>query len=114
MVLPEEDGSESTNDGDVHSLSSTSHASGRLNPPANDVEKELRNKIINKEETNVRQVRWVLIAVGIACAVAVGVAVNRFAHQGEQESFELEVRRSGRRQRRNQPCYILSYWKRHH
>jgi hypothetical protein len=104
MVLPEEVDSESDNEEEMYSVSSTSQASGRLScPPAKaDAENEMRKKIINKEETNVRLVRCVLIVAGIACAVAVGAAINIFAHQNEQDSFELEVRTSGRR---NHPYY---------
>jgi hypothetical protein len=65
-------------------------------PPAKDAEKEMRNKMINKEEKNVRNARYIVIAVGIACAAAVGIAINSFAHQNEQDAFELEVRKSRR------------------
>ncbi len=97
MVLPEKDDSESYNEEEMYSISSTSQASGRL--LSNHADKEMRNKIINKEETNVRLVRCVLVVAGIACAVAVGAAINRFAHQNEQDSFQLEVRKNGRRNR---------------
>jgi hypothetical protein len=103
MVLPEEDDSESYNEADVASLSSTS-GSGHLPDPAptKDADKEMRNKIINKEEKNVRNARVIVIIAGITCATAVGVAINIFARQNDQENFELEVRKSGRRQ--NHPC----------
>jgi hypothetical protein len=102
MVLPEEDDSESYNEAEVASLSSESEGSGHLpNAPAKEADKELRNKIINKEESNVRTARFIVIAAGIACAAAVGAAINIFAHQNDQNSFKLEVRKSGRR--RNHP-----------
>jgi hypothetical protein len=105
MVLPEEDDSESDNEEEMYSISGTSQASGRLyKTPAKDAQTEMRNKIISKEETNVRLVRCVLIVAGIACAVAVGAAINIFAHQNEQDSFELEVRKSERRI--HNPCIL--------
>jgi high-affinity Fe2+/Pb2+ permease len=52
----------------------------------------VRNKIINKEEKNVRNARFFVIAAGIACAVAVGFAINTFASDSEQTRFEVEVR----------------------
>jgi hypothetical protein len=94
MVLQEED-SESVNEADAVSLSSTS-GSGPLRdpPPVKDAEKEMRNKMINKEEKNVRNARFIVIVAGIACAAAVGAAINIFAHQNDQATFELEVRKS--------------------
>jgi hypothetical protein len=41
------------------------------------------NKNISKEEKNVRNARLFVIATGIACAVAVGAAVNSFASDSE-------------------------------
>jgi protein required for attachment to host cells len=112
MVLPEKDDSESSNEAGVHSLSSASAGSGRLpKPSAKDADNKMRNKIIHKEEINVRNARFFVIAAGIACAVAVGAAINIFARQNEQNSFELEVRKSVRR--RNHP-YLLASRKRHH
>jgi hypothetical protein len=76
------------------------------NAPAQDAEKEVRNKMIKKEEANVRFARFVVIAAGIACAVAVGAAINIFARQSEKNTFEIEVRKSGRR--RSHPCLLLA------
>jgi hypothetical protein len=99
MVLPEEDDSKGHNEGDVDSLSSTSGSGHLPDPaPAKPAEKEIRNKIINQEEKNVRNARCIVIVAGIACAVAVGAAINLFAHQNDKASFKLEVRKSGRRQ----------------
>jgi ABC-type xylose transport system permease subunit len=104
-ILFGEDDSKSCDEADVVSLSSTS-GSGHLasSPPVKDAEKEIRNKIINQEEKNVRNARFIVIAAGIACAAAVGAAINIFAHQNDQASFELEVRKGGRRQ--NRPCLL--------
>jgi hypothetical protein len=95
MGLPAEDESSSQNEADVVSLSSAT-GSGPLHDhsPAKDAEKELRKKIISKEEVDVRNARAVVIIAGIACAAAVAIAINIFAHQNEQSSFELEVRKS--------------------
>jgi hypothetical protein len=95
MVMPGKDDSESSNEAGVHSLSSTSAGSGHLpKPSAKDADNEMRNKIIHKEEINVRNARFFVIVAGIACAAAVGAAINSFARKNEQNSFELEVRRA--------------------
>jgi hypothetical protein len=108
MGLPEEDDSDSHNEAEVASFSSTSAMSGHLpNPSAKDAEKEMRDKIINTEEKNVRNARVIVIVAGIACAVAVGAAINIFAHQNDQAIFEIEVRKSSRR-RLNRPCLLAS------
>jgi hypothetical protein len=92
MVLPEHD-NESHNE--INSISSTTEESGRVpNAPAEDADKEVRNKMINKEERNVRKARFIVVVVGIACAVAVGAAINIFARRSEQTAFEIEVRKS--------------------
>ena len=111
IFFEEGEDSESVNEADG-SLSSTS-GSGPLHdhPPAKDVEKEMRNKIINKEEKNVRKARFIVIIAGIACAAAVGAAINIFAQQNDQATFELEVRKSVRR--RHHPC-LLESRERHH
>jgi hypothetical protein len=95
MGLPQEEDSDSQNEADVVSLSSASGSALHDPPPAKDAEKETRNKIINLEEqTSLRNARAVVIVGGIACAAAVAVAINIFAHQNEQSSFELEVRKT--------------------
>jgi hypothetical protein len=98
VLLQEGEDSESGSDVDVVSLSSTSGTSGPLHDqsPAKDAEKEMRNKMISKEEKNVRNARFIVVAAGIACAAAVGAAINIFAHQNDQATFELEVRKSRR------------------
>jgi hypothetical protein len=106
MVLPEGD-NESLSEAEIDSLSSTTEESGRVpDAPAEDADKEVRNKMINKEEGNVRKARFVVIAAGIAFAVAVGTAINIFAGQSEQTTFEIEVRKSG--WRRSRPCFLLA------
>jgi hypothetical protein len=106
MVLPEDD-NESRIGADSGSISNTTEESGRLsNTPAQDADKGVRNKMIKNEETNVRKARFIVIAAGIACAVAVGAAINIFAKQSEQNTFEIEVRRSGRR--RSYPYLLLA------
>jgi hypothetical protein len=112
MGLLEEDDSDSQTKADGISLSSASAGSGRLpKPSAKDAEKKMRNKIASKEEKYVRNARVIVIVAGIACAAAVGAAINIFAHQNDQAIFEIEVRKSGRRQ--NHPCLLASR-KRHH
>jgi Na+/proline symporter len=78
----------------------------RQKPSAKDADKKMRDKMINKEEKNVRNARFIVIVAGVICAAAVGAAVNIFAHQNEQATFELEVRKTGRRQ--NHPCLLMS------
>jgi hypothetical protein len=95
IFFEEGEDSESVNEADVVSLSSTSR-SGPLRDhprPVKDAEKRMRNKIINQEEKNVRNARFIVIVAGITCAAAVGAAINIFAHQNDQASFELEVRK---------------------
>jgi hypothetical protein len=105
MELPQEDDSNSQNEADLISLSSASAGSGHLpNPPAKDADKEMRNKIIQKEDWDVFKARCVVVPAGFACAAAVGIAINVFAHHNQQDSFELEVRKSGKR--RNHPCSL--------
>jgi hypothetical protein len=96
MVLPEENESESHDEADVVSI--------LPKPSAKDAEKEMRTKLLLVEDQNVRNARSIVIIAGIFCASAVGVAVNIFAHQNETDSFELQVRKSGRR--RNHPCLL--------
>jgi hypothetical protein len=108
--LPEENDPESHNEDDVDSVSSTSEGNGHLPNPAavDNADKEMRNKMINKEEKNVRNARFFVIAAGIACAVAVGAAVNTFASDSEQSRFEAEVRNFEWRRSRNHLCLLAS------
>ena len=104
MDLPHEDDSDSQNEADVISLSSASLESGQKTS-AKDAEKDMRDKIISKEETQVIKARIIVIIGGIACTAAVAAAINIFAKQNDQAIFESEVRKSGRRQ--NQPYLLL-------
>jgi hypothetical protein len=112
MGLQQEDDSVSQNEADVVSLSSTSLGSGKLpKTPAKNTENETKNKIIYEEEKSVRNARAIVIVAGVFCALAVGAAINIFAHNNEQAIFELEVRKSARLQ--NHP-YLLASRKRHY
>jgi hypothetical protein len=112
MGSPKEDDSDSLSKSDEISQSSASAANGHLpKPSAMEAEKEMRNKIINKEEKNVRNARCIVIVAGLACATAVAAAINIFARQNDQATFELEVRNSGRSQ--IHPCLLASR-KRHY
>jgi hypothetical protein len=54
-------------------------------------DKEMKDRIIRKEEKAVRNAR-LLVAVAItACAVAVSAAIYIFASKNDQSTFELEV-----------------------
>jgi hypothetical protein len=53
--------------------------------------KEMKDRIIKKEEKAVRNARLVVIAAILACAVAVTTAIYVFASKSDQNSFELEV-----------------------
>jgi hypothetical protein len=66
----------------------------------------MRKKGIHKGEENVHNARVVEIVAGVACATAVGATINVFDHESDQATFELEVRKCGRRQ--NHPCVIAS------
>ena len=57
------------------------------------VEKEMRNKIIKKEEKAVRRARMMVVGAFIACATAVCVTVYTFASRADFRNFDLEVRR---------------------
>ena len=54
-------------------------------------DKEMKNRIIRKEEKAVRNARLLVIAAVIACAVAVSTAIYIFASNSDQTTFELEV-----------------------
>jgi p-aminobenzoyl-glutamate transporter AbgT len=54
-------------------------------------DKEMKNRIIKKEEKAVRNARLLVIAAVIACAVAVSTAIYIFASRSDQSTFELEA-----------------------
>jgi hypothetical protein len=84
------------------SYSESQRAMPGSSPEGDDVQedKEMKNRIIRKEEKDVRNARLLLIAAVMACAVAVSVAIYIFASRSDQSTFELEV--SNR-----QPIYTL-------
>jgi hypothetical protein len=99
MVLLEEDDSDSQ-DEEIKDISISSASEGNANLQkisAKDAEKEMRYKMINKEEKNVRNARVIVIVAGVACAAAVGAAINIFAKQNDHANFELEVRKKNER-----------------
>jgi hypothetical protein len=53
--------------------------------------KEMKNRIIKREEKAVRDARLLVAAAIIACAVAVSTAIYVFALNSDQTTFELEV-----------------------
>jgi hypothetical protein len=54
-------------------------------------DKEMKDRIIKKEEKAVRSARLLVIAAVIACAVAASTAIYIFASKSDQSTFELEV-----------------------
>jgi hypothetical protein len=54
-------------------------------------DKEMKDRIIKKEEKAVRNARLLVIIAIIACAVAVSTAIYVFASKSDQTTFELEV-----------------------
>jgi hypothetical protein len=83
------------NDSSIGSASSPSTSHGDLESTSHNTkdgaDDDLRRKIIDEEDRNVKRAR---ILVGIAfllCAAAVTTAVYLFAKQSEQEAFENEV-----------------------
>lgn len=85
----EEQGSQSdpsTSTGDLES--STGHST---RGSGIDSENELRRKIIQEEERNVRRARILVGIAFLACATAVTTAVYFFTKQSDQYAFEAEV-----------------------
>jgi hypothetical protein len=54
-------------------------------------DKEMKDRIIKKEEKAVRNARLLVITAILACAVAVTTAIYVFASKSDQDTFELEV-----------------------
>jgi hypothetical protein len=54
-------------------------------------DKEMKDRIIKKEEKAVRNARLLVITAILACAVAVTIAIYVFASKSDQDTFELEV-----------------------
>ena len=81
MVIDEED-----YDDDSGSVSSGSKARSERYG-----EKELRDRIIKREERAVRNARIAVFLAIVACAAAVGAAIFSFATKNDKHKFELEV-----------------------
>jgi hypothetical protein len=97
MIMDNEDGNDG---GPAMSISDASDtgASGSKsghdhNETQDEAEKEMRDKIIKKEEKAVRRARMIVVGAFVACATAVSVAVYKFASRADFRNFELEVRR---------------------
>jgi hypothetical protein len=56
--------------------------------------KEMKDRIIKKEEKAVRNARLLVVTAILACAVAVTTAIYVFASKSDQDTFELEVSES--------------------
>jgi hypothetical protein len=54
-------------------------------------DKEMKDRIIQKEEKAVRNARFLVITAVLVCAVAVTTAIYVFASKSDQDTFELEV-----------------------
>jgi hypothetical protein len=97
-ILPEMDIMDNGDDADcnlsVSSSSFTGHSSTKSAQEAkqDEAEKELKDKIAKHEEKAVRKARIIVIGAFITCAIAVSVAVYKFASKADFRSFELEVR----------------------
>jgi hypothetical protein len=81
---------------DIYEESSCSESSQTLPGPPQEGEvaqegKEMKDRIIKKEEKAVRNARLLVIAAVIACAVATSTAIYIFASNSDQSTFELEV-----------------------
>jgi hypothetical protein len=85
---------------DTDDIFETSSCSGsHQNAPGSSIErenaeedKEMKDRIIKKEERHVRNARWLVITAILACAVAVSTAIYIFASKNDHDTFELEVR----------------------
>lgn len=66
-------------------------------------DKEMRDKIIRREEQAVKRARIVVICAIIAAAVAVSTSIYVFAAQADYHNFELVVRVAGQ-QFQSRPC----------
>ena len=97
MIMDNEDGDDGDHD---RSLSDSSFTGASTSKSGHDhdetqdkVEKEMRDKIIKKEEKAVRRARMMVVGAFIACATAVCVTVYTFASRADFRNFDLEVRR---------------------
>ncbi len=77
-----EDGKDDIDIYEESSCSASSHTTSPESPRGGQVtqeDKEMKDRIIKKEEKAVRNARWLVIAAVIACAVAVTTAIYVFA-----------------------------------
>jgi hypothetical protein len=79
---------------DIFETSSCSGSHQNVVPEEDNAQedKEMKDRIIKKEEKAVRNSRWLAITAIIACAVAVSTAIYFFAKKNDHDTFELEVR----------------------
>jgi hypothetical protein len=96
MIMVKVDSDDDDPDRSISSSSFTGESGSRSghdnNAAQDDAEKEMKDKIIKKEETAVRRARMIVIGGFIACATAVSVAVYKFASKADFQSFEQQVR----------------------
>lgn len=86
-MSPRDDPSESSSSESDSELAGGSATSTSFQP----VEQKIDQAFIEREEKQVRKVRWLLAFATLACAAAVSVAVYISARQSEQNNFEHEV-----------------------
>lgn len=91
MSPNEDDLSESSNGSDQEAGGSQSATSTSFHPNEQR-DTKIDQAFIQREEKQVRKIRWVLAFATLACAIAVSVAVYISAKQNEQSNFEHEVR----------------------
>jgi hypothetical protein len=109
MIMDNDDGDDGNDDRSLSDSTFTGGASASKSghdhdETQNKVEKEMRDKIIKKEEKAVRRARIMVVGAFIACATAVSVTVYTFASRADFRNFELEVRRW----LENDTCFLRS------
>ena len=106
MILDNEDGDDGGIDMSLSESSFTGASASKHDHDAtqDEAEKEMRDKIIKKEEKAVRRARIMVVGAFIACATAVSVTVYTFASRADFRNFELEVRRW----LENDTCFLRS------
>jgi hypothetical protein len=78
----------------------TSYRSSEIAGMETDESKIMRDKIIKEEEKAVKKARLLVVVALFLCLAAVTSAIYIFASNGDQYSFELEVRN----QKQASPC----------
>ena len=99
MIMDKNEDGDGDGGDDDRSLSDSSFTGASASKSGHDhdetqdkAEKEMRDKIIKKEEKAVRRARVMVVGTFIACATAVSVTVYTFAARADFRNFELEVR----------------------